>query len=174
MEKTLSKKEEKILDEFKSKLSHTKNKKQLKHPYVVAMVGLVGSGKSSVAKEAAKKIGAVVVVADDIRIKLREDGEEYKRVDTIVHILTKYFLEKRFSVVLDKDHVHADTRNTLKKIAKDLKAKVYYIRTVCDADVLRRGCAYRKSYKNQVFKIRFFWRSIYFLERSKQRCGYKN
>jgi len=44
-------------------------------PVIVAIIGLVGSGKSSVAQELAKHIGATVIEGDDIRIELRKQME---------------------------------------------------------------------------------------------------
>src|SRR5882724_11187243 len=73
----LTKKEGRAGEVFFSKLDFRKNKTQ--KPVVIALIGLVGSGKSSVARELAEKIGATVISGDDIRIELRAQGERYDK-----------------------------------------------------------------------------------------------
>ena len=69
----LTKKEQAAQDAFMAKLDIKKRKTQT--PVIVAIIGLVGSGKSSVAQELAKHIGATVIEGDDIRIELRKQME---------------------------------------------------------------------------------------------------
>ena len=52
---------------------------KFKQPKVVAIVGLVGSGKSSVARYLAKLIGAKIISANVIRVALRKKGKGYWR-----------------------------------------------------------------------------------------------
>ena len=54
-------------------------KRKTDEPVIVAMIGLTGSGKSSVAQEFAKHIGGTVIEGDEIRIELRKQGERYDR-----------------------------------------------------------------------------------------------
>src|SRR3989344_8198872 len=65
-----------------------------KKPIVVAMIGLVGSGKSSVAKELAPLIGASVIVEDGIRVALRMQGEPYKYARRIAHTVAAEVLQR--------------------------------------------------------------------------------
>ena len=65
---TLTKKERSAENSFQAKLGIRKRK--TKKPLIVAMIGLVGSGKSSVARELARHIGATVVEGDAIRVEL--------------------------------------------------------------------------------------------------------
>ena len=69
----LTKKERAAQDAFMAKLDIKKRKTE--KPVIVAVIGLVGSGKSSVAQELAKHIGATVIEGDDIRIELRKQME---------------------------------------------------------------------------------------------------
>lgn len=134
MSKELTSKEKKVLERIKNNLKIPKIK--TKKPTIVAMIGLVGSGKSTTAREISGKIGAVLVTADDIRLQLRKEKEGYRNVGELVHLLTISILEQGGNVVLDKDHVYADTRNRVKKIAKDAKANLYYVETHCERDTM--------------------------------------
>ncbi len=58
-------------------------KRKTEKPVVVAIIGLVGSGKSSMAQEIAKHIGATIIDGDDIRIELRKQSERYERARAI-------------------------------------------------------------------------------------------
>src|SRR3989338_2640014 len=74
----LTAKEERAQKAFVSNLKYASRK--TKEPVIVAMIGLIGSGKSSVATELAKHIGATVVSGDGIRIELRKQGERYEKM----------------------------------------------------------------------------------------------
>ena len=77
----LTKKEYAAQNAFMVKLNVKKRKTE--KLVIVAFIGLVGSGKSSVAQELAKHIGATVIEGDTIRIELRKQSERYERVRAI-------------------------------------------------------------------------------------------
>ncbi len=70
---------------------------------VISFLGLVGSGKSSVARELAPLIGAIIIQSDAIRVVLRKAGEPYKWVRPIAQMLAGVVLSNGGSVIFDAD-----------------------------------------------------------------------
>ncbi len=169
MEK-LNKKELKVQGDYLKKLKIKKRK--TKTSVVVAMVGLVCSGKSNTAKEIGKHIGGTVVVGDDIRILLRKQKQNYNNVRQIVENVSKEVLEKGGSIVLDSDFVASDKRKILKDLVKKIGVKVVFIRTFADRDIMigwavnlkkdeffgSAGSEWKGKNKTAVVKIREMWR----------------
>ena len=104
-------------------------------PLIVAIVGLVGSGKSSVARELAKHIDATIVENDAIRIELRKQGEGYDRVWAIAENLAVEVVRLGGNVILDSDFVDAKKRASIRERARNVGARLVFIRTHCDFDV---------------------------------------
>ena len=102
--------------------------------YVIGLIGLAGSGKSTIAKTIAKELGTKIVESNAIRIALREEGKTYVDVRGIVSSQTGDFLSKGHSVVVDADHIDASKRTKLHALAKKYGAELHYVRVVCDMD----------------------------------------
>jgi len=108
---------------------------KFKQPKVVAIVGLVGSGKSSVARYLAKLIGAKIISANVIRVALRKKGKGYGQVANLTEKEASIAVKRGKNVILDSDFVTSKKRKMLeRKIGK--AAKIFYLRTFSDRDVL--------------------------------------
>ena len=108
---------------------------KFKQPKVVAIVGLVGSGKSSVARYLAKLIGAKIISANVIRVALRKKGKGYGQVANLAEKEASIAVKRGKNVILDSDFVTSKKRKMLeRKIGK--AAKIFYLRTFSDRDVL--------------------------------------
>ena len=108
---------------------------KLKQPKAVAIVGLVGSGKSSVAGYLAKLIGAKIISANVIRVALRKKGRGYGQVANLAEKEASIAVKRGKNVILDSDFVTSKKRKMLeRKIGK--AAKIFYLRTFSDRDVL--------------------------------------
>ncbi|OGF77838.1 hypothetical protein A2W54_03485 [Candidatus Giovannonibacteria bacterium RIFCSPHIGHO2_02_43_13] len=110
--------------------------RKTRHSVIVAAIGLVGSGKSTVAKYLADLIGAVVISGDEIRILLRNEGVGYDKARLIGENVLRAVITAGGSIVLDSDFVDKNKRESLRQIAKKAGAKLYFVRTICDFDVL--------------------------------------
>ncbi|MBI3627893.1 MAG: AAA family ATPase [Candidatus Sungbacteria bacterium] len=134
MKTTLTRKERRAEKTFMRGLDVPK--RRTKRPVILAMIGLVGSGKSSVARYAAARIGAVVIAGDNIRVELRKQGERYENARRIAEDAALRVIESSGSVVLDSDFSDAKKRARIKRLAKAHRIRLVYVRTHCDFDVM--------------------------------------
>jgi len=111
-------------------------KKKTQKPFVVAFVGLVGSGKSSVARAFAPLIGATVVEEDAVRVALRNAGRGYDMARDIVELAAEKIIKRGGNAILDADFVDRTKRERIEKRARTLGARVVYVRTYADPDVM--------------------------------------
>lgn len=144
---TLTKKERIAQDAFMAKLDIKKRK--TKNPVIVAIIGLVGSGKSSVAQELAKHIGATVIEGDDIRIELRKQNERYERARAIAENAAVEVVRQGGNVILDSDFVDEKKRASLREKARKAGIRVAFICTYADFDVMV-GRVLTATYHNRV------------------------
>src|SRR3989344_2558150 len=120
-------------------------KRNTDKPVVVAMVGLVGSGKSAVAQYLAELIGATVVCGDDIRIELRKNELGYDKARLIGENIAASIIGQGRNVVLDSDFVDRNKRESIRQIVKKSKpafrgiipvGQLVFVRTICDINVM--------------------------------------
>ena len=107
-------------------------KRKTRRPLIVGMIGLVGSGKSTVARELAGRIGAAVIEADRIRVVLRKCRMSFDRTRLIAENLALEALERGGNVVIDADFVDAKKRKSLLTKARKVGARVVFVATYCD------------------------------------------
>lgn len=127
----LTPKEAEIQKDFLKKLVIEPHTDQL----VIGIIGLVGSGKSSVAQHLAMSIDATVIENDAIRIELRKQGESYDRVWAIAENLCVKVLERGGNIILDSDFADEKKRASLREKVRKFGVRLVFIRTHCDFDV---------------------------------------
>ena len=123
------------------------SERKTKKPLIIGLVGLVGSGKSTVAEEMALMVGATVVSGDQIRIFLRKEGERYERARKIAENVAEGVIINGGNVIIDSDFIYQKKRVSLKEKAKKVGAKVIFIRTYSEIDVMI-GRIFEADYKN--------------------------
>jgi len=144
---TLTKKEHSAQDAFVSKLNIAKRKTE--KPVIVAFIGLIGSGKSSVAKELASQIGATVIEGDDIRIELRKQDERYERARAIAENVAIEVVKQGGNVILDSDFIDRNKRASLREKARNAGIRLVFVCTYCDIDVTA-GRIISAQYRNEI------------------------
>ena len=144
---TFTKKEQAAQDAFMAKLDIKKRKTD--KPVIVAVIGLVGSGKSSVAHELAKHIGATVIEGDDIRIELRKQSERYEKSRAIAENVAIEVVKQGGNVILDSDFVDEKKRASVREKARKAGVRLVFVRTYCDLDVMV-GRVLTATYHNRV------------------------
>ena len=122
-------------------------KRRTKKAVVVGFLGLVGSGKSSVAQELARQIGGVVIEGDAIRVQLRKVGEKYFYVRQIAENVALEILKRGGNVIFDADFDDTNKRASLKAKITKVGARLLFIRTYADPEVIL-GRMLSASYRN--------------------------
>lgn len=158
---TLTSKEKKAQNNFLAGLKI--RRKKTRKPVIVAIVGLTGSGKSSVAREIARLIGATVIEGNEIRIHLRRQKERFEGARKIAWNITEKVIKGDGNVVLDSDYIDAKKRASLKEKARRIGAQLIFIRTHTDRDVMIERIISAKYpangfFENAIVKIREMWR----------------
>ncbi len=132
-EEKLNQKERLVLKKFLSELKIAKRK--TKKPIIIAMVGLVGSGKNFIAREFAAAIGASIIANDVIRVELRKQNQNYNHVQKIAEDMATEIISHSGNVVFDSDYINQKKCIRLRKKAKSLGVQLLFIRTHCDMDI---------------------------------------
>lgn len=146
MEK-LTPKEQGAQENFVSGLNIQKSK--TKKPVIVACIGLVGSGKSSVLHELAKHIRGTVIEGDGIRVELRKQNEKYERARAIAENAAIEVIRQGGNPILDSDFIDEKKRASVREKARKAGVRLIFIRTHCDLDVVV-GRLLTADYKDDV------------------------
>ena len=96
-------------------------------PFVIAMIGPVGSGKSHVARILAQKLGAAHLRTDDVRVRLRRRGQPMQYAVSAMRHRAEALLRRGMPVILDSDFVNPQKRRELKRLLAPLGARSYFI-----------------------------------------------
>lgn len=109
---------------------------------VLVMVGLPGSGKSHLARAVARKVRAVVLDSDAMRVALfgepRHTKREHARLFPALHVLMERMLARGNSVIIDATNLHEAHRRPYYKIAERYGAPVVLVRTWAPWPVIKR------------------------------------
>lgn len=153
------------------------------------MVGLAGSGKTSVALELAKYLRAELIEGDAIRVRLRKEKLDYEKARAIAEALAEEYVRRGKNVVIDSDFTDANKRKAFEKKARTLSVRIAYVRVCANPDVAigrMISASYRKSqddffggatsvwkgkHSGAVVKIREFWRRTPYHYRWNQKNG---
>jgi predicted kinase len=137
--------------------------RRTKKPIVIAMIGLVGSDKNSVARAIAKSIDATIIGGDKIRIALRKKNQSYTPVRSIAKEAMIYVVKKGGNVIMDSDFIDQEKRKNLKEKVGKIGAKLFYVRTFAERDVMIKRLIKAEYNNNNLFEnstiaIREMWR----------------
>jgi len=146
LKRPLTMKEQRAQEAFLAGLKMAKRKTKI--PVIAALIGLVGSGKTLVAKDLAPQIGATVLQSDRIRVHLRKQGERYEGAHKIAAHAAMEVLKQGGNVILDSDHAEPKKRKALLAQTRRSEARVIFIRITCDFDVMI-GRIITANYRNR-------------------------
>ncbi len=126
--------------------------KHIQQKLLIALTGPVGSGKSHIAAILAKKLKAVHVRTDDIRVELRQQDKSYDAAPRIAAKLRDQALKEGKSVIADFDAVLPHRQRELKKIAEKYGAYFFFIRIDTPGEVILRRLKNKRYTKKELFK----------------------
>lgn len=111
--------------------------KKAPQPFVIGIIGLIGSGKTTVAKLLTKKLaGTALVKSDSARFLLKEAGLEWgENVREVLFNTAQWLLRNDYSVIFDRDFIEEKKRKNTQKLVDELGAKFYIIRIKPNKDL---------------------------------------
>lgn len=126
MEEKLQKVADDFLNRVKGKLPAEKADK----PFILGIIGMIGSGKTAFSKELVAHLkGAVLVSSNDSRLLLKEKGMGWgENVRESTFYVARKLIEDGYTVVFDGNHIERQKRINTQKIADELGVKFYLLR----------------------------------------------
>ena len=119
---------------------------------LIALMGPVGSGKSYIARRLAKKLRAVHVRTDDIRVDLRVKGQPYDTAVRIAADMRDHALESGKSVIADFDAVLPRRQRELAQVAKKYGALFFLIAINTSEKTILTRLRKKRYTKKELFK----------------------
>ena len=114
-------------------------------PALVMLCGLPGTGKTTLARQLAGRLPAVMVESDRIRRTLfvppTYTAEESRRVHTVCHILIGWYLRHYYHVVYDATNLYEYHRQLVYRLAERSGARLVVIEVTAHPDVVRERLA---------------------------------
>lgn len=142
-----------------------------KKKFLIAFIGPVGSGKTYIARILARKLGAVHVRADDIRVVLRRRGKAASI--SVVRRVGLGKMERGLrngkSVISDFDAVLTKRRRELARFAKRFGARAVFIQVKTPEDIVLKRLRRHRYGKNDLFSSAKEAIRIYFIRRKLHR-----
>lgn len=142
-------------------------------PVVIGMVGLVGAGKSTVARKLADSMGAAVIEGDAVREALRSHGRRYDNARLIMEGMALALILQEKSAIIDADFIEPLNRARLQNMLKGV-ASPLFVRVWCNYDIMAgrilqaeyppqsffggARSQWEGEHKGNVIKLREMWR----------------
>lgn len=128
MEETLQKVAEDFLSRIKEKLPAEKADK----PCVIGIVGMIGSGRTLLAKTLVENIkGAVLICANSARYLLKEAGMSWgENVYAVLLNTTKWLVKNGYIAIFDGNQVDKDRREKSRELIDELGVKYYLLKII--------------------------------------------
>lgn len=123
-----------ILDEYRRSLILPKTKHN--PPFILAPVGLIGTGKSAAISPLAEKLDCVRISGDEIRLLLKRRGLTYDSLHDIATTLHKQFHREGYSVAIDSDCASDQTREFIAECEKEFGVKTFWIHVIAPKEVV--------------------------------------
>ena len=140
-------------------------------PFLLALMGPVGSGKSYIAKILAKKLHAIHIRTDDIRVQLRGQGKTYDAAPRIAAELREQALSSGKSVIADFDAVFPRRQRELAAAAKKHRALLFLIAVNTPEKIILARLRNKRYTKKELFQNAGEAICVYFIRKQLREKG---
>lgn len=126
-----------IVQDFLSSLNLLETRAD--RPFIIATIGLIGSGRTTAAKMFTETLkGVILVKSDSARYLLKEAGLPWgDNVRQILKGVAIDLLGRGYGVVFDGNAADEEDRKNISDIANQTGAKVFYVRINVDPDIAK-------------------------------------
>lgn len=95
--------------------------------FFLCPVGVLGAGKTTVIKPLARKLSLVRISTDEVRMILKKKGYSFKRAREVAFDFIEKYARKSYSIAIDADCISSQKIEKIRKLAKEVKAKIIWI-----------------------------------------------
>ncbi len=101
--------------------------KKIEKPIMICIIGLIGSGKTTVVNLLVKKLPLLAISANEIRKILKEKGFDYNRAAEISFKLSEKYIKKGYSIAVDKDCNSDESKSYIDSLNKKYDIEIIWI-----------------------------------------------
>lgn len=125
-----SEKIQQVSQDYLERIKRQLPRKKAPHLFIIGIIGLIASGKTTVAKLLTHKFaGAVLLKSDSARFLLKKEGLKWgTNVRKVLFNAAQWLLRNGYSIIFDGDFVEQKKRENTQKLAKKLGAKFFLLR----------------------------------------------
>jgi hypothetical protein len=136
------------------------------NPFLVAVSGLPGTGKSYFSRQLSEKLDCVIIESDALRKKIFSpptySSQESQHLFQVCHFLAEDLLKKGISVIVDATNLIEYHRERLYRIAEQLGLKLIIVRVEAPQEIvldrLRKRAQGRNPSDNSDADLRVYQR----------------
>ena len=123
---------QKIADDFLQRIKEKLPSEKANKPCLIGIVGMIGSGRTFLAKELVKNIrGAVLISANSARYLLKQENMSWgENVRECVFHAANLLIKEGYIVVVDGNQVDKEKRIKTQKLADELGIKYHLVRLI--------------------------------------------
>lgn len=152
---------QKITDDFLNRIKEKLLSEKVDKPFIVGIVGMIGSGRTLLAETLISHLkSAVLVSANSARYLLKQEEMPWgDNVQKCIFYVTRWLLKEGHTVVFDGNQVDKEKRVESQELADELGVKYYLLRIITSQETAER---YLREKYSQPSKNTFedFWPGI--------------
>jgi predicted kinase len=139
---------QKIAEDFLTRISQKLPSTKPTRPFVVAMIGLPGSGRTTIAEMLTERLsGSVLLSSNSVRFLLKEAGMSWgENVRQVLKYVGQKLLADGYGVIFDGNTADEEDRRNIQEITGSSDVKVSYVRINIDPEVAK--AREREKYDN--------------------------
>lgn len=121
-----------VAEDFLTKIQEKLPAEKADKPFVIGIVGMIGSGRTFLAKTLVENIkGAVLNSANSARWLLKEQGMSWgENVYAVLLNATEWLVKNGYVAVYDGNQVDKERRDAIKKLADESGVKYYLLKII--------------------------------------------
>lgn len=131
---------QKVADDFFERIKKNLPTEKADKPCIVGIVGMIGSGRTLLAKTLIGQLkSAVLVSGNSARYLLKQEGMPWgDNVQEIIFYSTRWLIKEGYTAIYDGNQVDKNKRVKTQKLADELGVKYYLLRIITSQETAER------------------------------------